>query len=121
MSRPPAQTYRDPEVPGAVSAERRLAERRKAAQAQGTRDRKRQGRLRPQLRHLAIGAAVMSVIGLVSLLVLRVSFDVTARWMGVALTFTGIATPVTLVFAFGTKIPPRPEDGAPPISRSRIG
>lgn len=113
--------YRRPEVPSGVLAERRLDARMDELVAAGAAKRAREHTRAKRVRVALVWACVLSALWLVLAVVLLAAFGVDSRWLGASALASGIALPLSLIFALGAKIPPRPEDAAPVVSGPRVG
>ena len=74
-----------------------------------------------RVRAVLVCACVLLALWLVVAIVLLAGFGVDSRWLGVSALASGIALPLSLIFAIGAKIPPRPEDAPAVVSSTRIG
>lgn len=112
--------YRSPVIPAATEAEQRLRERLDANVEAGARRREEARRRRILLRRALFGVAGLSLLWLITCIVLSAGVGISAPWIGASMVVCGIATPMAFLFAFGTKIPPRPGDAPAVVSPSRV-
>jgi hypothetical protein len=112
--------YRSPVVPAATEAEQRLRERLDRHVEEGARRREAARTRRVHLRRALFAMAGLSLLWLITCVVLSAGVGISAPWIGASMVVCGIATPMAFVFAFGTKIPPRPGDAPSVVSPSRV-
>lgn len=111
-----AEPYRTPEVPASVEAARRLELRTTEIAAKSASERARAARRARVLRRAVITFAVLAAVYTVAALVVCViaRYDsyllpIDEAWrdaLAISLLVSAIATPMSIVFAVGMKVPP---------------
>lgn len=112
--------YREPEVPAAVEAERRLDARMEALSAASAEERRRAHLRAVRNRRMIVSATIAAALWLAVAIVL-LALGVSSSFVAGSALVCGVATPTGLILALGMKIPPRPEDAPPVVSTHRVG
>ncbi|MFK7986970.1 MAG: hypothetical protein AB8I08_13175 [Sandaracinaceae bacterium] len=115
------EPYREPELPAAEQAQRRLDARLAEARRAGQAERETAVRRRLLVRRLARGGTACVFLLLPVLILMRVGLGFDHPLLHIGLILSGLGIPVGLVISFGMTIEPWPADAAPPVSRTRVG